>query len=116
MRNEQARSDPDDVLTRVVEVMEQRDFFHLTLVNDAFDDWNLAKDLGSFLIRIVPQEAVGYALLARAYRHLGEPKRALESLEQCRIRISPDKSGNMEAEYFSSFFAVEEKQLGVDLG
>jgi hypothetical protein len=112
MRDEQAQSDPDEVLTRFVKATRECDFFQLTLVNDAFDNWVLAKDFGSFLTRIAPQEAVGYALLARAYRHLGEPKLALESLEQCRIRINPDKPGDMEAEYFSPFFAEEEKQLG----
>lgn len=116
MRNEKAQSDPDDVLVKVVEAIEQRDFFQSTLVNDTFDDWALAKDFGSFLTRIVPQEAVGYALLARAYRHLGEPKRALENLEECRIRVSPDKSGNMEAEFLSSFFTEEEKHLRANLG
>ena len=112
MRDEQAQSDPDEVLTRVVEATEQCDFFQLTLVNDAFNNWVLAKDFGTFLTRIAPQEAVGYALLARAYRHLGKPRLALESLEQCRIRISPEKPGDMEAEFFSPFLAEEEKHLG----
>jgi len=107
-------NDPDaDLLARVVQT---GDFFHLVLSKDSLDDWNLARRLGEFLTRIEPDEAMGHAVLARAYRHLGDSKRALEELEQCRLRV---RRGNMkasEAKLFSSLLAEEERLLGAGRG
>ena len=100
--------DPDkEVLTRVVQSIERRGFFRSILINDTFDDWNLAKDLGTFLTRIEPGEIMGHALLARSYRHLGNLEEALAALEQCRIR-PPHES---EKELFLSFLKEEARLL-----
>lgn len=59
-------------------------FFGKVLVEDALDDWSLAKDLGELLIRQVPEEVTGHALMARAYRHIDERGLALTELARCR--------------------------------
>lgn len=99
------REDPDEVLTRVVRAIERKDFFQSILVNDTFEDWELAREFGEFLTRIEPQEIMGHALLARAYRHLGEPERALMELKRCRAGV-PHPS---ERKLFSAFLIEEEK-------
>jgi hypothetical protein len=104
--------DPDEVLTRVVSAIEKKDFFRSVLLHDTFDDWSLAKEFGEFLIRIQPeQEIMGHALLARACRHLGDSERALEELEQCRVRAAQRELPSSEIELFRSFLAEEEKLL-----
>lgn len=105
--SDQPMHDPDEVLTRIVNAIEKKDFFRSILLNDAFDDWNLAKDFGSFLTRIEPEEVMGHALLARAYRHLGELENALAELKQCRVRVAHPS----EKELFLTFVAEEEKLL-----
>jgi hypothetical protein len=101
--------DPDgELLARVVET---KDFFRSVLYDDSLDDWNLARDFGMFLIRIEPEEIMGHALLARAYRHLGDSQHALEELEQCQIRATQGQLRPSETELFSPFLAEEEKLL-----
>src|SRR5258708_39478232 len=65
-------------------VLEQRALLEDVLLNDALEDWNLAKDLGEFLVRMLPEDIVGHALLVRACRHTGDIKRAVEELTVCR--------------------------------
>jgi hypothetical protein len=90
-----------ELLNRVAKL---EDFFGLFL-RDNLDDWNLAKDFGELLIRLDPEEAMGHALLARAYRHMGNSKRSLEALESCRARIAHPS----EVDLFKSFLAEEER-------
>jgi hypothetical protein len=62
----------NDLLQRVVAAIDKADFFRSILQNDTFEDWNLAKEFGEFLVRIEPDsEVMGHALLVRAHRHLG---------------------------------------------
>jgi len=95
----------------LTKVSETNDFFGSVLLSDALDDWTLAKDLGEFLIRLDPEEIVGHALLTRAHRHLGDSRRALEELEQCRVRAMQGQLSPSETELFSPFLAEEEKLL-----
>ena len=106
-------SDPDkEVLTRVVDAIERKEFFRSVLLNDTFDDWILARDFGEFLVRIQPDtEVMGHALLARAYRHLGDSERAREELQQCRVRAVPEAPVPAETELFRSFLAEEDRLL-----
>jgi len=105
-------SDPDkEVLTRVVDAIERKDFFRSVLLNDRFDDWILTRDLGEFLVRIQPDLVMGYALLARAYRHLGDSERTRKELQQCRIRAVPEARVPAETDLFLSFLAEEGKLL-----
>jgi hypothetical protein len=106
-------SDPDgEVLSRVVDAIERKDFFRSVLLSDTFDDWSLTRALGEFLVRIQPDsEVMGHALLARAYRHLGDLERAREELEQCRVRTLAQVLMPAEAELFLSFLAEEDKLL-----
>ncbi len=103
---ERSAQDPDaDVLNRVVSSIERKDFFNSVLVTDSFDDWNLARDLGTLLVRIMPEEFLGHALLARAYRHLGKPKCALAELARCRLGVAHPA----EKELFLSLLADEDR-------
>jgi hypothetical protein len=98
-------ADPErELINKVAKV---RDFFQLVLRDD-LEDWTLAKDFGEFLIRLDPEGALGHALLARAYRHLGDLGRAIEELESCRARLIHPS----ETQVFRSFLAEEEKRLG----
>jgi hypothetical protein len=101
-------SDPDEVLlARVVSSIEKKDFCRSILVDDVFDDWHLAQDFANFLIRIEPEEIMGHAILARAYRHLGERKKARLELEKCRVR-TPHPA---EEELLRGFLESEDKLL-----
>ena len=101
--------DPDgELLTRVTET---KDFVQRVLYDDSLDDWNLAKDFGEFLLRLDPDEILGHALLARAYKHLGDSQRAIRELEQCRARATQGQLKPSEVEVFSPFLAKEEKLL-----
>jgi hypothetical protein len=76
----------------LAKVIQSNDFFQSVLYNDSFEDWNLAKELGEFLVRIEPDsEIMGHALLTRAHRHLGNRQRALDELKQ--MPIAGFKSG-----------------------
>lgn len=97
--------DPESQLLAKLNKIE--DFFRAVLQEDKLEDWNLAKDFGEFLIRIEPQEPMGHALLARAYRHLGSPECARQELEQCRI-LARNPS---DVALFLSFVADENKLL-----
>ncbi len=77
--------DPDGRLLGTLN--NKQDVFRSILQEDRFDDWHLAKDFGEFLIRIEPQEAIGHAVLARAFRHLGNNDHAREELEQCQLLV-----------------------------
>jgi hypothetical protein len=95
----------------LTKVSETNDFFGSVLQRDSLDDWNLAKDFGEFMIRLDPEEPMGHALLARAYRHLGDSQRALEELERCRASPMHGRMKPPQTELFSTFLAEEEKLL-----
>src|SRR5208283_548583 len=75
-------ADPDKEL--LTSVSQKKDFIPSIVFNDISDDWNLARELGEFLVRTGPELAIGHALVARASRHLGDLDRAHEALKQCR--------------------------------
>lgn len=101
-----AERDPEGELIDKVDAIG--DFFRLVL-NDALEDWPLAKDFGKFLTRLDPAGAIGHALLARAYRHLGDRQQALAELECCRNRITD----GLERESLALLIAEEERWLGI---
>jgi hypothetical protein len=92
-----------EILTRVSKIEH---FLESVLYEDSLEDWKLAKDLGELLIRIDGEDIMGHALVARASRHLGDLKRALSELEQCRIRVPHPPP---QKEMFLSFLAEEER-------
>jgi plasmid stability protein len=96
---------PDlEILTRA---NKTENFFGTVLLEDALEDWNLAKDLGELLIRLMPEEVMGHALVARACRHLGSTERARRELMQCRVMTKHPS----ETDLFVSFLVEEEKLL-----
>jgi hypothetical protein len=102
----------EELLTRVIGAIDKRDFFRSTLLKDTFDDWNLAKDLGEFLVRIEPvSEVMGHALLARAHRHLGNPELALAELKQCQARTANRELEPWEVEMLLPLLEEEERLL-----
>jgi hypothetical protein len=101
-----------ELLAKVVSAIEEKDFFRSVLLNDTLDDWNLARDLGAFLVRILPDsEVMGHALLARAYRHLGNPQLALDELRQCRVLTANRKLESWELEMLRPLLVEEERLL-----
>ena len=96
----------------LAKVLQKKEFFESVLHNDSFDDWNLAKELGEFLIRIEPDsEIMGHLLLTRAYRHLGNRGRALDELKECQLRTSNRELKPWEANLFLPVLLLEEKLL-----
>lgn len=101
-----------ELLTRLVASIDKKDFFQSTLSSDTFDDWNLVKDFGEFLIRTEPDSGVmGHALLVRAHRHLGNRELALAELKECYTRTATRKLEPWEAEMLLPLLAEEEKLL-----
>jgi hypothetical protein len=94
----------------LAKVVQSKDFFQSAIVSDIFEDWNLVKELGEFLVRVEPDsEIMGHALLARANRHLGNLQRAVEELQQCRARVANRELKQWEKEMFLQLFEKEEK-------
>ena len=60
-----------------------KNFAEGVLRDDILGDWNLAKNLGEFVIRLGPEDILGHALVARACRYVGDRTRALEEIERC---------------------------------
>lgn len=84
-----------------------KDFAEGVLRNDTLEDWNLAKNFGEFMIRIAPRDILGHALVARASRHLGDRRRALEEIEQCRVLFTSGDLTTMELQVFGPFIEKE---------
>jgi hypothetical protein len=96
----------------LLRVNSTKDFFGSVFNRDAFDDWNLAKDFGEFLVRILPDsDIMGHAVLARAHRHLGNTEQALAELNRCRAQAGKRKLKPWEAEIFCPFLQKEEGLL-----
>jgi hypothetical protein len=96
----------------LAKVIQSGDFFESVLHNDSFDDWNLAKELGEFLVRIEPaSEIMGHVLLTRAHRHLGNRQGALDELKECQLRTLNRKLEPWEADLFLPLLSEEEKLL-----
>jgi hypothetical protein len=102
-----AMSSDGELLARV---LGTKDFFECVVYRDNLNDWSLARDFGDFLVRIEPDdEIMGHAFLARAYRHLGDSRRAVEELQQCRVLALNRQLKPWESELFLPFLAQEEK-------
>jgi hypothetical protein len=99
------------LLDKVVQAIEDRDFFN-SVFNDDFDDWDLVKKFGEFLITIMPDsEIMGHALLTRAFRHLGDKKRACSELTECKARMTGRELGKEEKNMLISLMTKEESLL-----
>jgi len=87
-------ADPDKEL--LTSVSQKKDFVPSIVFNDSSDDWNLARELGEFLVRTGPELAIGHALVARASRHLGDLDRAYEALKRCRqLPMEPAEAADL---------------------
>jgi hypothetical protein len=96
----------------LAKVVNTKGFLESVFYRDSLDDWSLAKDLGQFLVRLEPDsDVIGHALLARAYRHLGDLGRARDELTQCKLRVANRELKPLEIEFFLPFLAEEEKLL-----
>jgi hypothetical protein len=96
-----------ELLRRVNEV----DDFFGSVFEDRLEDWNLASDLGEFLLRIGGPEAMGHMLLARAHRHLGNRERAREELKRCQLLVAKGELVPGEVDMFTQLLAEEEEFL-----
>jgi hypothetical protein len=109
MAKEPAMDLEKELLTRV---NDNKDFFGSVFFRDTLDDWNVAKDLGEFLVRTLPDsEVMGHALLTRAHRHLGNRELAIEELKQCQLRTANRKLEPWEIEMLLPLLTEEERHL-----
>ena len=97
-----------DALRRIT---ASKDFAGAILVADDVDDWSLAKQFGEILVRVLPGYLIGHLILARAYRHIGEPQLAAEQIETCRRLISDAAQPAISQEWLLPVLAEEEKHL-----
>jgi hypothetical protein len=92
-----------NVLSQACEV---EDFFGSVLLRDSMDDWNLVKEIGELFVRIgVP--AMGYALQARAHRHLRDVMRAHAALKECKCFVANGELPPAEEKLLVRLLAVE---------
>lgn len=101
-------SEDGELLARI---SDTTDFFQSALYRDTLPDWNLAKDFGKFLVRILPDDIMGHAFLVRAYRHLGNLELARYELNQCREHLKTRQLQKWEGDDFLPLLAVEEHFL-----
>jgi|ERR1051326_2188813 hypothetical protein len=99
-------NDGKDVLDRV---LNTKDFLHSVFVKDNFDDWTLAKELGDYLLQLMPDLFPAHLIRARAFRHLGERDRAADDLRRCRA-LFPKTIGTLEEGYLP-MLEEEERML-----
>jgi len=92
-------------------VLKQEKFLEAVLLNDALEDWDLAKDLGEFLVRVFPEDIIGHALLVRAFRNTGKLTRAVEELAACREFIERHELTPKQLDLFLPMLESEEKSL-----
>src|SRR5208283_3762709 len=96
----------------LAKVSGRKDLFQSVLYEDRFDDWNLARDLGEFLVQLEPDsEIMGHAILTRAYRHLGARASAIVELERCRTVMRTRQLQTWETELFPPLLDQEERLL-----
>jgi len=106
---EEAMDSDAELLAKVNRV---NDFFGSVFYRDTFEDWNLVKDFGEFLVRILPSsEVMGHALLTRAHRHLGNADLALAELSLCRTQTANRSFEPWEVEMIVPLLAEEERLL-----
>jgi len=92
-------------------VLNEPIFLESVLLNDTLEDWSLARDLGEFLVRMLPDDIVGHALLVRACRHTGDVKRALEELIVCRGYVDRGELTPKQVDLFVPMLEREERWL-----
>jgi hypothetical protein len=92
-------------------VLKQEKFLEAVLLNDTLEDWNLAKELGEFLLRVFPEDIVGHALLLRAFRHTGNLTRAAEELTACRGFIERQELTPKQLDLFLPILQNEDRLL-----
>jgi hypothetical protein len=95
----------------LAKVLHARDFLRSALLEDRLDDWNLARDLGEFLVRVDPEAAFSHLILAKAYRHLGDLKHATEELERCRTVLIAEELADIERRVLLPVLEEEERLL-----
>jgi hypothetical protein len=100
--------DERELLNRVVNT---KDFMRKALLEDSFDDWELARELGEFLIRIDPEDLTHRLILARAYRHLGQETLAISELAKCRAIIESGNVGVIDQEVVIPLVEAEKRLL-----
>lgn len=88
-----------------------KDLFQSVLDRDTLPDWTLVKEFGEFLVRILPNDIIGHALLARAHRHLGNLDLARDELKRCQAHTKTRELEQREAEDFLPLLAQEERLL-----
>lgn len=101
-----------ELLDKVCAAIDKRNFFASILLRDSFDDWNLVRECGEFLVRIDPEDVLGYALQARAHRHLGNRDLAVAELRECQMRSA--KMVPAEAEVMLPLIEKEQGLLSAE--
>jgi hypothetical protein len=76
-----------EMLTRVENT---EDFFRRVFLDDNVPDWNLVREFAEYIIRMRPNECGGHLMLARAFRHLGQPEHAREELQLSKGLLTDD--------------------------
>jgi len=92
------------------------DFCGSALFKDELPDWQLAKGFADLLTRLGHDDLLVHLLLARAYRHLGDPENAAAERRRCRAVIAEGKPlTNAEAEALLPTLEAEERLASINL-
>jgi hypothetical protein len=92
-------------------VLAHDTFLESALLNDSLEDWNVAKELGEFLVRVIPEDIIGHALLVRACRHTGDINRAREELIACQGYLDRNELGPRQLDLLLPMLEREELLL-----
>ena len=101
--------DADDEL--LARIGRTENFFQSVLYKDTFSDWNLAREFGEFLVRILPNDIMGHAILVRAHRHLGNLELARDELKLCRTCTKTSELEQWEVDDFMPLLSREDRIL-----
>ena len=96
-----------DMLDKVI---ANEDFIAAVIREDSSCDWELARNLGEYLLRIDPRQSFGFLILIRALRHLGDSEEAARKFTLYRDAVRCD-SGASE-DYETKLLESEGRALG----
>jgi hypothetical protein len=96
-------------------VLEDEGFVENLLLHDRVEDWQLARDLGQYLVLTGSDLLIGHVIVARASRHLGSHSETKAALRNCYGLIRRGATSAMELNVLTPIIEAEERAVSNDI-